>query len=208
MTGSLNSAFLESLGAMQLLFFWIAVFASAILILYLILSSFPALFFLRYGEKTVPFFSAKTICAFLAVGGWCAFAASHFIDNVWAPVLIFCAAGAGALVGSEYLFRALFKVYFNVFKSRATGADAVVSASVPPKRRGRGAITLFIKDTAENLPAVTDEEELIPVGTPVKILSYSDECALVCRLEKTKIGKAESTAPAKPSETGSGMHSE
>lgn len=207
MTNALNAVFFESLGALQLLFFWIAVFASLFLLVGIITMFVPALFLLKNAEK-YPFVTAKTVCSFLCVGGWCGFVSSLYLDNVWTPVLIFLVTGACAFAGAGFLFRALAKARFSSFKKHCAGADAVVLVTVPPQRKGHGLIAVFQDNKAENLRAVTDESEAIPVNTPVKILSYSDDYALVTRLEKTKIGNPDAQLQPKiQPETQAELHS-
>lgn len=207
MITSLNANFFQSLDAMQLLFFWLGVISSALFVVQVLFLLIPSSFSLP-GKENPPFLSEKTVTAFLAVGSWCGFISSFYFDEIWQPVLISVCFGAAAFVGAGFLMKSLVKIQRNIFESRFAGADAIVSAKIPPERKGHGKITLLIRDNYEKLDAITDEKEEIPAGSPVKILEYTDDYALVCRLEKTKIGAAARIEKTVRPETGTSMGAE
>lgn len=207
MINSLNANFFQSLDAMQLLFFGLGLISSALFVVQILLLLIPSSFSLPSKENP-SFFSEKTITAFLAVGSWFGFLSSFYFEEIWQPILIAVCCGAAALVAAGFLMKILVKVQRNIFESRFAGADAIVSAKIPPERKGHGKITLLIQDNYEKLDAITDEKEEIPVGSPVKILEYTDDYALVCRLEKTKIGAAARIENQVQPETGTPMDSE
>lgn len=206
MKGLLSGAFLPSLSPVQAAFFWIGVLAGVILFAQILLSAVGDFRF--RGRWNLPV-SLKSVTAFFFAGGFCAFFTARFSPVSWLPYPVFVFAGAAAFAICEPLVRLLGKKWMEYRKNRFTGADGIVILPVPPARKGKGKVTLLLSDDYDTVDAVTDEEESIPAGTPVRIVFYYENFVLVNRLEKTKIGKAE-TIPARecPSESGSGVHSE
>ncbi len=127
------------------------------------------------------FFTVKGFTAFFALGGWCGFAAATYMENDWAPILIAVATGTLALLGVGYAMRGVAKLQCsgNIVKEKFAGLTATVYASVPPKRSGRGKITLTAQGKYMEIDAMTDCAERIPVDTSVTILEYQEDYALV-----------------------------
>ena len=209
MIHSLNANFLQTLNLMQMLFFWFGIFACVLFLAEMILLFFPSSSLSLPKNEVPPVFSEKTVTAFLAAGSWAGFITSFFVENIWLPILIALLFGALSFTGTVFLIRKIVKVQKSNFLNRFAGADAVVSAKIPPERKGYGKIVLLIKDSYEKLDAVTDETDLIPVGSPVKILEYTDDFAVVCRLEKRKIGNKQTKIQREmQAETGAGINTD
>ncbi len=183
---------LKSLSITEHVFFWIAVAGSAALIIQIIilLCSFAGVDADMSDfdgdvdtDGGLSFFSLKAITAFFALGGWCGFATASAVDNVWAPVLVAFGTGAIALVGVGFAMRGIAKLQCNgnLVKDKLKGAEATVYVTIPAMRAGRGKITLTAQGKYMELDAVTDDAEKIPVDTPVRILSYTDDFVIVVR---------------------------
>ena len=209
MIHSLNANFLQTLNLMQMLFFWFGIFASVLFLAELILLFLPTSSLSLPKNETPPVFSEKTVTAFFAAGSWAGFITSFLVENIWLPVLTAVIFGTLAFIGAVFSIRKIVKIQNTNFLNRFAGADAVVSEKIPPERKGHGKIVLLIKDSYEKIDAITDEKEHIPVGSPVKILEYTDDYALVCRLEKTKIGNPKAKLTRKTqTETGAGINAD
>lgn len=201
MAVNLNASWLQTLSVTEHIFFWIAVVASALLVLQIILMLFAFAGLDADGSDPfdgdvdtdggLSFFSLKAITAFFAVGGWCGFAAATYIPNVWAPVLISVATGSAALVGVGFAMKGIAKLQCsgNLIKEKLTGVVATVYVSVPPARTGRGKVTLNVQGKYTELDAVTDEKERIGCDESVVILSYDEDYAVVARKTQESDGE-------------------
>ncbi len=184
---------LKSLSALEHVFFWMAIAATALLIVQIIL------LVVSFGggdldgdgdiddfdgdgdtDGGLSFFTVKGLTAFFALGGWCGFAAANAIDNIWAPILIFIATGAVALLGVGFALKGVAKLVCsgNLETEKLIGKCATVYVSIPAARGGRGKITLTAQGKFMELDAVTDGERL-GVDTEVEIVGYSDDFAVV-----------------------------
>ena len=194
MLNCLNAGWLSTLSVTEHVFFWIAIAASALLVVQIVLMLFSFAGFdgdIGDGDLdadfdadgSLPFFSLKAITAFFSVGGWCGFATATYVDNVWLPVLVSVLTGAVALVGVGFAMRGISKLQCsgNLVKEKLTGAVATVYVSVPPARQGRGKVTLNVQGRFTELDAVTDEEERLNCDEQVEILSYEEDFAVVKR---------------------------
>lgn len=185
---------LKSLSTLQHVFFWIAVVASVLLVvqIILLLVSFGGGDLDADGDfdmdgdtdtdSGLGIFTLKSLTAFFSLGGWCGFAAASAMENVWAPILIFAGTGLAALLGVGFALRGVAKLQCagNLETEKLVGRRATVYVSVPAARDGRGKITLTAQGKYMELDAVTDGERL-PVDTEVEIVGYSDDFAIVAR---------------------------
>lgn len=200
---------LKSLSATEHVFFWIAVVASALLVIQIVmlLVSFAGGGDLDADgdfdmdgdmdtDGGLSLFTLKGITAFFSLGGWCGFAAASYIDNVWAPVLIAVAAGTVALLGVGFAMKGISKLQCsgNLVPEKLTGSEATVYVSVPASRAGRGKITLTAQGKYMEIDAVTDETEKISVDERVRILSYSDDFAVIGRIVEDEKKTTEKSA--------------
>ena len=190
---------LKSLSVTEHIFFWIAVVASALLLIQIVLLLVS---FAGGGDVDadgdfdmdgdmdtdggLSLFSIKAVTSFFALGGWCGFATASYVNNIWAPVLVAVATGSVALVGVAFALRGVAKLQCsgNLVKEKLTGKNATVYVSVPPARSGRGKITLTAQGKFTELDAVTDDAERIPTDELVEILSYREDFVVVGRIKK------------------------
>lgn len=186
-----------NLSVLEQVLFWISVVASVLLVVQIILMlcSFAGVDADGDGafdgdmdtDGGLSFFSLKGITAFFALGGWCGFAAATYLPgNVWAPVLIAVFTGSAALVGVGFAMKAISHLQCsgNLVPEKLTGLTATVYVSIPAGRAGRGKITLTAQGKYMEIDAVTDEEERISTDEQVKIVSYTDDFAVVERNNK------------------------
>lgn len=187
-----------SMSALEQIFFWIAVVASVLLIVQIILLLVAfgggadidgdGDFDLNDGDVDtdggLSLFTLKSITAFFALGGWCGFAtASYMPGNVWAPVLVAVATGAVALLGVGFAMRGVSKLQCagNLVTDKLVGMEATVYVAIPAERKGRGKITLTAQGKFMELDAVTDDAVKLTQDEQVTILSYTDDFAVVGR---------------------------
>ena len=189
----------ESLSTSEKIYFIIAVVASILLVIQIVLMLFSLggagdMDFDGDFDGSVDgdvdtdgglsFFTIKGMTAFFALGGWCGFAAAMGLPgNIWAPILIAVATGTVALLGVGFAMRGIARMQCsgNIVKHKLVGQSATVYVSVPANRAGRGKIVLTAQDTYLEIDAMTDEGERIPVDTRVVIAEYNEDFALVTR---------------------------
>ncbi len=184
------------LSVLEQVFFWIAIVATVLLVIQLILMlvSFGGMDGDADGafdddidsDSGLSYFSLKSITAFFVLGGWCGFAAASYIDNIWAPILISVASGLAAFFAFAFAMRAFLKLRCsgNLVTEKLVGMSATTYVSIPSSHRGRGKITLTAQGKYMELDAVTDDEERIRVDEIVEILKMDGDCALVKRKDK------------------------
>lgn len=196
-----------SLSTLELVFFYIAIVGSVLLIIQIImlLVSFGGAGDMDMDgdfdgdtdtDSGLSLFTIKSLTAFFAFGGWCGFAAASYIDNTWAPILIAVATGIAAMLCVAFSMRAVAKLQCsgNMVKEKMIGKTATVYVSVPPARSGRGKIVLTAQGSYTEIDAMTDEKERIPTDCRVKILEYKEDFAVVGRekaAEKAEEAKEE-----------------
>ena len=189
-----------ALSMAEKIYFIIAVVASVLLIIQIIMLLFslgsgdidmdggPGVDGIDDADGGLSFFTVKSLTAFFALGGWCGFAAQTALgDNIWAPILIAMVTGAAALVCVAFAMRGISKLQNsgNLVKSKLVGSTATVYVSIPGERAGRGKITLSAQGRYMEIDAMTDEEERIPVDCLVEIAEYSGDFAVVKRANKS-----------------------
>lgn len=189
----------ESLSTSEKIYFIIAVVASILLVIQIVLmlfslggtsdmdfdGDFDGVDGDMDADGGLSFFTIKGMTAFFALGGWCGFAAAMGLPgNIWAPILIAVATGTVALLGVGFAMRGIARMQCsgNIVKHKLVGQSATVYVSIPESRKGRGKIVLTAQDTYLEIDAMTDDEERIPVDTRVKIVEYNEDFALVERL--------------------------
>ena len=189
----------ESLSTSEKIYFIIAVVASILLVIQIVLmlfslggasdmdfdGDFDGVDGDMDADGGLSFFTIKGMTAFFALGGWCGFAAAMGLPgNIWAPILIAVATGTVALLGVGFAMRGIARMQCsgNIVKHKLVGQSATVYVSIPEGRKWRGKIVLTAQDTYLEIDAMTDDEERIPVDTRVKIVEYNEDFALVERL--------------------------
>lgn len=189
----------ESLSTSEKIYFIIAVVASILLVIQIVLmlfslggasdmdfdGDFDGVDGDMDADGGLSFFTIKGMTAFFALGGWCGFAAAMGLPgNIWAPILTAVATGTVALLGVGFAMRGIARMQCsgNIVKHKLVGQSATVYVSIPESRKGRGKIVLTAQDTYLEIDAMTDDEERIPVDTRVKIVEYNEDFALVERL--------------------------
>jgi membrane-bound ClpP family serine protease len=138
-------------------------------------------------DSGVSVFTFKSITAFFAVGGWSGLLVCALVgdDIQWVSIIVAIVAGGIAMAAVVLIIRAMLKLQCNgAFQiEKLVGQKATVYVSVPPKRSGRGKITLNAQGKYVELDAVTDCEEKIAVDEQVEIIATENECTVIKRAE-------------------------
>lgn len=139
-------------------------------------------------------FSAKALTAFFAIGGWTGMLMLTSGVHAAISVPVSVVAGLAAYIVVWLAIRMMFKMQEDgtANYNSAVGTQATVYVSVPASRGGRGKITLVLQGRYTEADAVTDEEERIPVDTPVVVVGAMGDLFVVRRADSAeKAEKAE-----------------
>ncbi len=131
--------------------------------------------------------STRTILAFFVGFGWAGVAA---LGDPNRPLIVVVALAL--LFGGIFMF-VVFRLMSaiaglsesgNIDVRNAVGQDARVYIPVPPAREATGQVQVKVQGRLREIAAVTDDDEKIPTGTPVRVVDYvGDNILLVKRLE-------------------------
>lgn len=116
-------------------------------------------------------FSIRGIVAMLCVGGWSGIV---LLDTSLHPVLSIILAvilGIAALIGMAFLMRSLTRLQSsgNILVESALGKCGKVYLTVPAERKGSGKIHITVQETYTEFEAITDEPEDIKTGEAVVV---------------------------------------
>jgi hypothetical protein len=183
------------LSVLEQIYFWLAIVATLFLIVQIVLMCFSS-----FGpdididgdgiidadpDSGVSVFTVKSITAFFAVGAWsgllvCALVASEL---QWVSVIVALVAGAIAMTAVALIIKAMLKLQCDgaLQTEKLVGQKATVYVSVPPKRSGKGKITLTAQGKFVELDAVTDGDEKLTVDEQVEIIATENDCMVIKR---------------------------
>jgi uncharacterized membrane protein len=183
------------LSILEQIYFWLAIVATLFLIVQIVLMCFSS-----FGpdididgdgiidadpDSGVSVFTVKSITAFFAVGAWsgllvCALVASEL---QWVSVIVALVAGAIAMTAVALIIKAMLKLQCDgaLQTEKLVGQKATVYVSVPPKRSGKGKITLTAQGKFVELDAVTDGDEKLTVDEQVEIIATENDCMVIKR---------------------------
>ena len=128
-------------------------------------------------------FSVRGIIAFFVVFGW----TGILLDSLsLSPVI---SVGVGAVAGFlimlliALLFRAVMKLESdgNVDNRNALGVSGTVYLKIPPNREGPGKVNFKIQGSYCERDAVTDENEALPTGCEIVVMSLSGQNTIVVK---------------------------
>ena len=198
------SEWFKGLSALEHVYLWLGVAATAFLIVQIIL-----LLCTSCGgdvdidgdgdidvdtDSGVSIFTVKSVTAFFAVGSWAGLLTCTLASQKlqWLSVLVAILAGAAAMAVVALAMRAMLKLQCNgaVQYEKLTGKQATVYVAIPAARSGRGKITLTAQGRFLELDAMTDEADKISVDECVEIISTDNDCTVVKRITVSEADSA------------------
>lgn len=198
------SEWFKGLSALEHVYLWLGVAATAFLIVQIIL-----LLCTSFGgdvdidgdgdidvdtDSGVSIFTVKSVTAFFAVGSWAGLLTCTLASQKlqWLSVLVAILAGAAAMAVVALAMRAMLKLQCNgaVQYEKLTGKQATVYVAIPAARSGRGKITLTAQGRFLELDAMTDEADKISVDECVEIISTDNDCTVVKRITVSEADSA------------------
>lgn len=126
--------------------------------------------------------SLRSILAFLAVGGWVGYTVGYALDWYFALIIAVAAglaaacAMAGAIIGIEKL-----QANGAIKPETAIGKSGTVYLVIPPKRNGKGKVSVLVSERYTEYDAVTDSEESLSTGTAVTVIAHLGENVLLVK---------------------------
>ncbi|MBQ2755474.1 MAG: hypothetical protein IJF27_02250 [Oscillospiraceae bacterium] len=132
--------------------------------------------------------SVRGIVAFFSVGGWAGLVCDTGELPVVISVLIATAAGLAAMIGVALLFKSIMKLQTsgNIVIANAVGKTATVYIPIPPRKEGRGKVTVLVQNRFVELEAMTEDERCLETNETVTICAVADTgTVIVCGANKT-----------------------
>ncbi|MBQ3049127.1 MAG: hypothetical protein IJC94_04140 [Oscillospiraceae bacterium] len=132
--------------------------------------------------------SVRGIVAFFSVGGWAGLVCDTGELPVVISVLIATAAGLAAMIGVALLFKSIMKLQTsgNIVIQNAVGKTATVYIPIPPRKEGRGKVTVLVQNRFVELEAMTEDERCLETNETVTICAVADTgTVIVCGANKT-----------------------
>lgn len=129
----------------------------------------------------------RSVLAFLSAGSCLALALSYTM-NQWLALLLGVLGGAlmGISIALGFHFVLKLQASGNINYKKAVGLVGTVYLRIPPKRAGKGKINITLQERFVDVDAVTDEEEMIDTGLPVKVVEVEDDNTMVVKRYRAK----------------------
>lgn len=195
------SAWLEALGTLGQVCFCIAIPASLILLIQIVLSLIGIGHDGDFDIETpddafdvdgadladagdvadLQLFSLRSVVAFFVTFGWMGVSlVKTSLADHWVLIIAF-AAGVVVMLTVAYLMRALYRLQSDGTSDirKAVGMVGTVYMTVPASRAAKGKVNVMIGDRLEEREAVTDDETPLTFNTEVIVLAVTGGNTLV-----------------------------
>jgi membrane protein implicated in regulation of membrane protease activity len=191
-------AWLNSIGVLGDIYFWIAVAATIFLIVQIVMMLFS---FGSGGEVDlngdgvpdsdfdsdvgtgISIFTVKGLTAFFTLGAWIGLLFCCVLPKNLSWVSVFPAffCGGVAMIAMAFAMKGMLKLQQsgNLQKENIVGKTATVYVAILPSRSGRGKITLTAQGQFMELDAVTDGAERLARDEQVVITEFQNGTAVV-----------------------------
>ena len=126
-------------------------------------------------------FSIKNVIIFFVGFGWAGISFRDVIPQDTLLILAAVVCGCFFVASFILIFKQMMKLESNaaVRMEAAVGKKAEVYLRIPPKRNGKGKITVSLNGVAREYNAVTNDDEMIPSGKIVDIIGSAGEGTLL-----------------------------
>ena len=187
---------------LQQIAFILAVSATAIMLIFLILMMFgmdDQTFDGGYQDADLSFLSDEPLSAisglklltirgalvFVSIAGWMIYILAPLMHGALV-ILIGILSGVFASFLQALAFRAAMKLESsgNLDYHRTIGKTATVYIRVPKERHGRGKVTLSLEDRFIEVEAITDEKNDLKTKTMVEIIGLENDTTVVVQAKK------------------------
>ncbi|MCH5351151.1 MAG: hypothetical protein J1F39_04195 [Clostridiales bacterium] len=129
--------------------------------------------------------SLRSILAFLAVGGWVAYTVGYVLNwYVALPIALVAGFAAACLMAAAIIGIEKLQANGTVNPNTAISKSGTVYLVIPPKRSGKGKVSILVSERYKEYEAVTDSEESLPTGAAVTVIAHLGDNLLL--VKKTK----------------------
>ena len=136
-----------------------------------------------FGLEGLRIFTVRGIIAFFVVFSWASIAMVSSGISLYIAVPVAVIAGFVMMFALAYLLKLMLKLRNdgNIDNRNAIGKSGKVYLTIPAKREGAGKVQLIVQGVYTERDAVTDDENPIPTGCEVVVVSLSGQTDLVVR---------------------------
>jgi len=189
----------NSMTSFEHLYWVIAIAASTILAIQLIIACFSGFEFHSgeihtgsdlgghnsdFGMPHFQLLTIRNLVAFFTLLGWSgiAFCHSHLATGMVVFLSILCGVAMMLVTAGLFYLLSTLQSSGNIDLNHAKGENATVYLPIQPSRKGTGKIEVVLQGKKVELDALTDGTETIPTGVTVKITSIINNQAIVERI--------------------------
>lgn len=125
-------------------------------------------------------FTLRGILALLSVGGWLAMALSYTMPN-WLAGIIGLLGGLliAFLIALAFHYAMKLQSSGNLNYNKTIGSIGTVYMRIPPNRTGIGKINLTLQERYVEIDAVSDDDEYINTGLPIKVTGLENNTTVI-----------------------------
>ena len=125
-------------------------------------------------------FTVRAFVAFFTIFGWLGLVLTDGGLHNAAAIVISFLAGLAAMVGMAYFFKFALSLQSsgNIDIRNSLGKTATVYMPIPPKRTGKGKVTVVVQGRFTEVDAVTDSEAALKTGLEVVGVSITNQNVL------------------------------
>lgn len=129
-------------------------------------------------------FSLRNLINFLIGFSWTGISFQHIIPNETLLITVAFLFGVAFLVVFFLVIRQVKKLAEdNSFQmTEVVGKIGEVYLRIPAQKSGKGKIIVSVKGSARELDAITENDEQIPTGTPIRVVRIEHNLVLVERI--------------------------
>ena len=134
-----------------------------------------------HADSPFHFFSLRNLVSFLLGFGWTGVSLYNTITSQWLLLIVAIIVGMLFIAMFFFVIKTLLKLSEdNTFKMEDTvGKTGDVYIQIPANKSGRGKVFISVKGSTHELSAITDDDELLKVGTLIKVLKVEDKTLIV-----------------------------
>jgi len=131
--------------------------------------------------------SVRGALTFFSIGPWMGFILDKYLDTWLAGVLALLSGGLAA-----YLLALAFKASLrlenegNIDYNNAIGKIGVVYLRIPASREGKGKINVTVQERYVEIEAITDDDDVIATGSNVVVVDVLNINTVIVRRAKEK----------------------
>ncbi|MDD6252599.1 MAG: hypothetical protein PUA96_00890 [Bacteroidales bacterium] len=134
------------------------------------------------GDASMNLYTFRNLVNFLLGMSWTAILLKDSIVSTALLMVIAVVAGALLVAAVMWMFSWLSRMQqsgnIDVFKC-AVGCQGKVYLTIPAARSGAGKVQITINESVREYDALTDSDEAIKTGTPIKVVEVLDQSTLL-----------------------------